>query len=279
MIRWWLSLAVILGLVLIGAPTHASTGLKIQPLEYTAQLEKGQRQRGVVDISNPYDEVVQVELSVRAVRQISNDGELEFYNDEAITKGVKLDHQSINLEPKGAYRLVFELDASKLPNGDSVAAIFAQTVVEAGSIGGVAQVGSLLFITNGTSRGHEVSISNLSMDWLQSSGEVTGSYRVANTSPVESTGFRPKINIQLWPFHQPKMATGPLVFAGYERSADFSIPSKAFGIYKLTVSSGDSQQVRWVFLLPAWSALVAAGLLLLAIGWRYFRRRKSSGKY
>lgn len=276
MSRLLLVLVAIVSLVAMSDRTAtASTGLKIQPLEYTTQLDKGEKRRGVVDISNPLDEPVGVTTSVQAARQINNDGDLEFYDDEAVSEGVLLDHDRLTLEPRSAYRLVFELDASKLPAGDSVAAVFIQTVEEAGSVSGSARVGTLLFITNGTPSSREASITALDTSWLYSGGEVRGSYRVANTADEQqATGFRPTVTMRLSPFHESVTTTGPLVFAGRERVVNFTIPTSAVGVYKLTVETGDSQQSRWVLLLPAWSALLAVGLLFLAISWRYILRRR-----
>lgn len=273
--RYWLLLA---GLVVVGGlyatPAAATTGLKIQPVEYNAELDAGQRQRGVVDISNPLDEVVDVELTVQAARPSGQDGELEFYDDEAVSAGVKLDHEQLTLQPKAAFRLVFELNASRLPPGDSVAAIFAQTVGQDGDIGSSARVGTLLFISNGADSGRDIDVVGIDVSWVQTSGEIYGQYQLANRNKQQNTGYRPTVTTQLWPLHQPQVTTGPLVFAGQQRIADIRLPTKAFGVYKLTISVDGSQQSRWVLLMPAWSALLLLGLLVLALAWRYVWRRK-----
>lgn len=278
--RSWLLAAIIsLSLGLIGATqASASPALKIQPLIYEEAIEKGEIKKGFIDISNPSQQKLNLVTSVEAFRQVDDKGNIEFYDSDEVEAGIKLDYDKFSLEPRGAMRLVFQVDGSKLPTGDVFAAIFISTdSSQASTIEQNIRVGTLLILSNGTPSSHEATISGLSAPIFVFDGKINGSYTIKNQAKLgQATGFRPEVTIRLAPFGKTVAQKGPLVFAGRERSANFTLPSSLVGVYQLTVSTEGSQQSRLVFLMPAWSLLVLAGLI--CIGFVYWRWRSQRGQ-
>lgn len=124
-------------------------GLQIRPLSYETTLEAEERQQGVVDISNPNDETVNVAVTVQAFRE-SSDG-LEFYNEPKVSGGIKLDYTNLTLHGKESFRLVFEVNAAKLPPGEVHAAVlFTTTSKDDEMVAQQVSVGTLLVIDNKT---------------------------------------------------------------------------------------------------------------------------------
>lgn len=126
--RLFLASCVALGLALATAPIAAADGLSIGPLQYTATLKPGESKKGFVQIQNLSGTPVEVHLKARAFKQINDNGGLQFYDSEAITAGVKLDLNDIQIAPRAAAHVYFLLDGSRLPSGDVFAAILATTI-------------------------------------------------------------------------------------------------------------------------------------------------------
>lgn len=146
--RQMIALVILLmSAAVFASPLSAQTGLQVRPLSYEATLERNQPQDGVVDVSNPSDEPVTVRVSVKGFRNGAEG--LEFYDDQQLASGIQLDQDRIDLEGKGAYRLVFQADPSKLPTGDVRAAILFTTANEGEMVAQQVSVGTLLLITNG----------------------------------------------------------------------------------------------------------------------------------
>ena len=137
----------LIGLV-VASPMAAAAdkGLQIRPLSYTTTLQPGERQQGVVDIANPSDQPITITVSVKGFRQ-GSDG-VEFYDDQHLASGIKLDHDRLSLGGKEAYRLVFEADATKLPSGEVRAAVLFTTVSESEMLAQQVSMGTLLLIDN-----------------------------------------------------------------------------------------------------------------------------------
>lgn len=280
---------VVLGLIIailtgvtFAPMTHAS-GLKITPLQYRDTLKKGEQKKGSVDISNPTAQTLKVTTSVQAFRQIDDTGRLEFYNDEALTKGVKLDLQSFKLGPREALRMYFLLDGKKLPSGDVYGAIFF-TFRQDGPKTGVQQavrVGTLLSVVNGTPGPREATISALDMPFIQFGTGINGTYSIKNTADEKSnTGFYPEVTTKLWPGDYSKKQPSSLLFAGRTRTNSLNFKEIGFGFHKIEVSYKDSSKSAWVFVAEPFTVVVI-GVVLLAIlveGGLWLRRRKNRSK-
>lgn len=124
----------------------AQTGLQVRPLSYEATLQAGQPQQGVVDVSNPSDQPVTVRVSVK---RFSREGDgLQFHDDRQLASGIQLDQDTIELDAKSAYRLVFQADPGKLPAGDIRAAVLFTTYSDGDMVAQQVSVGTLLQLTN-----------------------------------------------------------------------------------------------------------------------------------
>lgn len=160
-----LGLAVLL--VVTAAEVGAETGLQVRPLQYESTISTADLQQGVVDVANPSDEPVDVEVMVQGYRQ--SDSGLEFYDDERLQAAVKLDQQSISLAGQDAYRLVFEVDPQLLPSGEVRAAIMFTTIsADEGTVAQRVSVGTLLQLNNQLAVNSEGGDTSSVVRWLVS---------------------------------------------------------------------------------------------------------------
>lgn len=276
---------LLLGLIGITyAPTAHAVSLKVAPLQYKAELKKGEQKKGSIDISNPSGKKLLVTTSVQAFRQIDDDGSLEFYKDEALQKGVKLDLKSFELGPREALRMYFLLDGKTLPTGDVYGAIFF-TVKEDGAKASVQQnvrVGTLLSVVNGTPGPREAEIASLSAPLLQLGSEVKAKYTIRNPAdPDTNTGFYPEVSAKLWPDDKVLEQPSRLLFAGRTRENSIAFKDVGFGIKQIEVSYGDSSRKVWVLVVEPF-VLIVTGVILVAIiveGSLWLRRRKKRSKF
>lgn len=244
--------------------------LKVAPLEYRIALKPGERQKGVIDVSNPTGEKLKVTTSVQAFRQVSDDGTIEFYDDERLNVGIKTDFETFSLAPKETLRMYFLVDGTKLPSGDVYGAIFFATA-PASKEKGVSEsvkLGTLLSIVNGTPSSRSADITGLRTSFFHFGNSVSGSYKIRNTAnPKTSTGFYPEVNIELKPFYYAVKHKSSLVFAGRERANDFKIKASRLGFYKLRVSYKDSYKEKWIFLIGSsyiWLVVILAPMVIVS---------------
>ncbi len=262
-----LGLAVLTGLVFPSATS--ALGLKIAPLSYEAELQKGEVKKGFVDISNPSSSAVRVKLETQAFRQIDDQGSLEFFASEPIKQGVKLDFETITIGPREAYRVYFLLDGTKLGEGDNFGAIFASTTPTpgAGSQQSI-RVGTLLTIVNGTPSARQAEVVSFAADWFQTGEGLSALMAVKNTAnPDSATGFFPSIQAATAPYGT-KTVKGPLVFAGRTRSVELVHPGSYFGPVWLGARVGDSSKSSVVFAITGywrWLAPLVAVVMLIVI--------------
>jgi hypothetical protein len=284
--KYWLGL--LLGFGMLGFMQHpvaAEGSLQVQPLQNEASLQKGERKKGFIDVTNPRPVDAKVKFSVAGFKQVDTAGNLSFYDSEQLRAGIMLDYEEYTIPANKTLRLFYIIDSTRLPTGDLFAAIFAQTVNEStGSAMSSVRVGSLLILTNGTPGVRQAEITKIDAGWLQTGADVNGKVTIRNTAPADSSsGFFPNITIGLWPFGQTTNIKGPLVFAGNSREARFVIPSNQLGIYKLTASYGESKKTQWVLVITGvWRWVVLAIITILPAtifgGVYYVRHRRRTKK-
>jgi len=280
-IRYWLlGIGVILAGLYFAPNAGAISSLKIQPLLYEDQLQKGEVKKGFIDVSNPTDESIKVTTSVEGFKQTDDDGSLEFFASEAIEKGITPDYKSFTLKPREALRMMFEIDGTKLPPGDVFAALFFTT--KSGGEGTVRQavrVGTLFILENGTPGTRKADITDVQTKFLHIGSFVDGSYTVKNTAKAnEATGFTPRVEVSLTPFGSPQPYESSLVFAGRERTNQFTYNTELAGLYKLSARYDNSEESRWVLLLPLWSIVVLVSATILGLIVPLLLRTHHTGK-
>jgi hypothetical protein len=278
--RWLIGLIAVFGWAfLIAPPANAEPALGVQPLQYTETLKKGERKKAFVDISNPSMQPVTVRLKVQAFKQVDDKGTLSFYDNQKITDGIQLDYQEVEIPAKKALRLYFVVDGAKLPTGDVLAAIFAQTKPDSGAGAPAVRVGTLLILTNDTPGVRQAEITRFSVPWLQVGARMSGQVTIKNTAPVGSTsGFFPTVTISSWPFGKPVAIHGPLIYTGITRTIPFEGPSNQLGVYKLTASFGTSHREVWtVIITGVWRwIIITITVAVLVAGWVFIRHRRRS---
>lgn len=275
--RYALALAVLLILFGATSPTaKAGQALKISPLRYDVVLASGEKKKGFVDVTNPSASPTRVSLSVEAFRQVNNNGDLQFYDDERVRAGILLDYADIVLGARETLHLAFIIDGTKLPSGDMFAAVFATAAPVQGAASQAVRVGSLLLIQNGTPSAHHALVESLNAPLLQTKDVLQADFVVKNTSKAEgTTGFSPRIDVTTWPFGSDSVQ-GPLLFAGRSRAITYKKQGSFVGIVAITAAVGSSRHTTyslvatgfWRWLLPI--VLVAGG----AAVWRFVVTRK-----
>lgn len=253
------------------------SAVSLRPLKYETKLSEGERKRGVIDITNPTAQSQKLTVSVEGFEQIDDEGALQFYADEAIEAGVKLDLKEFSVPPHDTMRFVFELDGSKLPDGDVFAAILFETNADdEGMVRQRARMGTLLLIENGTPAAREAIVTGLSVERMVFDGQINGVYRIKNTASEERTGFRPEVTLRLEPWGSEATNQSALVFSGRERANQFSLRSQLPGVYRISASYGGSSEQKLVVLVP-WYLWIIAGLtvvILIMISRRRVARRR-----
>lgn len=248
---------------MVPAASTAALGLKVTPLEYRTTLQKNEKKKAFIDVSNPSGQTINVRTSVQAFRQINNEGALQFYSDPVIEAGIQTDLETFQLGPREAVRMFIQVDGQKLSEGDVFAAVFfttAPTQLKNG-VGQLVRVGTLLSIVNNTPGERKAKVSKLTAPFWQMSEELNGSYSIKNIGQSKS-GFYPKVTLSSWPSGKQHELVGSLVFGGRERENQFAYDI-GVGIHKIEVSYGNSKQERWVVTMPAW--LVIALVIIVTI--------------
>ena len=186
----------------------------VAPLSYAVELANGQQKKGFIDITNTEPTKTKYLFNVQAFRQLNSAGDLQFYENATIAQGILLDYATYELQPNQTLRLYFVADGTKLPAGDSFAAIFAEPAPRAGvASAAVARVGTILTIQNGTPTERKAQITKLAVPFVQIGSAITGNYSIKNTSdPTKSAGFVPQVELTVSPFRQLVRNKSSLVF-------------------------------------------------------------------
>lgn len=250
----------------LGGMSVYADSIEIHPTIFKeVTLKQGERKKSYVDVVNPTATKQTVVMKAQGFRQTDDSGSLDFYNDDRIAQGVKLDLNNFELSPREAIRVYFLLDGSILPSGEVFAAIFAQTSPTVQAAAQSVQVGSLLAIINGTPSSHVGDISQLSASPLQIGGSIDAHYAVKNPANDKmATGFFPEITVRAWPY-DTRNVEGPLLFAGRTRSIQYHQPGNYFGIINLQVSAGGQQASRLLFAVTGYWRWLAPLILVVAI--------------
>ena len=255
--------AVAISLIGMAKNTYAAS-LKVAPDSYKTTLKSGERQKGFIDISNPTEEKVVVATSVQAFRQVDDQGNVEFYDNDQVSKGIQLDLKKFELRPHDVIRMYFILDGKKLPSGDVFGAVFFTTSSGALKTGvnQAVRVGTLFSIVNGTPGPRKATITGLKVPFFQAGTSINGSVSVMNTANEKhDTGFYPDITMKVWPGNSTRVITSSLVFAGRTRSTDFALKDIGIGLHKITVSYKGSTKTAWVLTAEPFT-LIVIGVIL-----------------
>lgn len=281
----YISLGMVTGLIctlLVVSNATAMPSVTMAPLQYQSQLQKNEVKKGFVDIGNPGNETITMQLQVQAFRQTDDNGSLEFYTDPAYQKAIKLDIETIELKSKEGMRVYFLIDGTKLPKGDVFATIMASTVPKATT--GAAQsarVGTLLIINNDGTGARQAEITQFSVPWLQVGSGIEAQLSVKNTvnTKDKNTGFFPDVIVTTQPYGS-KTVQGPLLFAGRTRAINYSQPGDYFGPIYLKAKVLSSEQGKWIFAVTGywrWLIPIIIGFIVLGF-WLRSRLGLFSGR-
>lgn len=256
---------------------HAAS-LRVSPLRYDITLAPQEKKKGFVDITNTGSEAETVHFGVQAFRQSDDNGSLEFYDLPAVSDGILLDYDEVDIGARETIHLAFVADGTKLPSGDVLASIMAATVPRPGAAAQSVRVGALLVIDNGTPVPHKATIGNLSVPTIQYSDAITASFDVQNsTNTTKLAAFSPKISVSAWPYTD-EAVDGPLVSSGRTRQVSYVKRGNFLGFVHVTVQTGDSKASGYSFVVTGYwrwvFPLLVAGVLSLVL-WKTLRVRRS----
>lgn len=265
----------VLALAMCWAPAaHASApGLQVNPLEYQSTLKGHDVANGFIDVANPGDTSVKVVANVQGFRQSDLAGDLSFFTNARISRGIVVGLPQFTLGPRQAVRVAFSVDPNLLPQGGVYAVIFFRTVPPAQSsstsfVAESANVGTLLLLQNGPAQ-RIGKVNEFSLGFWQFGNGISGRGQYANTNITATpVAFKPVITSYVWPWGRPTKLTGPLVLPGATREFSFHRPGSYFGLLPITLtSSGSSHQTttRWVFAVTGNYGYALIGLAVLAI--------------
>jgi hypothetical protein len=284
----------LLGLfMLLPYPALADAGLQLNPLKYQDTLVVGHVESGYVDVSNPGDTDVTVVTSVQGFRQADTDGDLEFYDDAALSAAITPGLGQFDLGPRGSIRMTFSVDSARLPRGGVYAALFFRTLpstpqTNTSYVAESAKIGTLLILQNGPGGARNGLIVQAKLPFWQFGNGLTGGqlqYKNTDTMPG-GIAFDPALQTQVLPWGRTTALTGPFIMPGATRQFSFARPGSYLGLLPVTItdtSSGKHVTV-WVFACTGNYQLLVIGLVILAFlllvgrrrGWLKRRRRPSA---
>lgn len=273
---------VVLLLLCCGAPSRASAvSLRIAPLDYQTTLSAGEKKKGYVDVVNTDRSTATIQLDVQGFRQTDNQGNLAFFHDDRLAEGIILDLTEVELLPGETVRVFFLIDGTKLPQGDTFAAIMARTAATASQgVGQSIQVGTLVIVQNGTPPARHAAVTKLEAPFLQIGDSLMANWLLTNTDPdTKTTGFFPQMTVLSRPYAQKDIA-GPLVMAGRSREVSYRDPGNFVGLIWFTVQTGDSKQITPIFAVTGfWRWLLPFMLVVLgALSFTWYRQRSRAKK-
>lgn len=288
LVRFITGLVGLVALSIIGSPTAlaSTTSLQIAPLQYEAALEGGKVSTGYVDVANPTGTSILIKSSVRGFRQTGIDGQLEFFDDPILTAAIQPGLTEFRLGPREAVRVVFSVDAAKLPKGGIYAAVFFQTAAPQESnshsyIAEVANVGTLLLLTNGEGSTHQGLVHDLKLKVWQYTPSLSGTFAFTNTDrTAKPVGFKPQFVAQITPWGKKHTLENGFVLPGSQRQFSFNLNGSYLGPLPVTITDTDtgSHTTSWVlactgnfrWLMPL---ILAVVLILIFRRWRQRRRQ------
>lgn len=260
-------IAVLCALVVADTQASAMPSITMAPLQYQSQLQKNEVKKGFVDIGNPGNETITMQLQVQAFRQTDDNGALEFYAEPSYQQAIKLDLETIEIKPREGMRVYFLIDGTKLPKGDIFAAIMASTVPKAtGGSAQSARVGTLLIINNDGEGARQAEITQFNVPWLQLGSGIEAQLAVKNTvnTKVKNSGFFPEVAVSTQPYGT-KTVQGPLLFAGRTRSISYKQPGDYFGPIYLKAKVLSSEKGKWIFAITGYWRWVVPLIIGLAV--------------
>ncbi len=264
---------LLFGLVIVGLcwftpsrATHA-LGLKVAPLMYEETLADGEKKKGFIDISNPDDQTVLVKTEVQAFKQINNNGDLEFYDKAEYQQGIKVDFTEFTLKSKEALRLYFVLDSDALPKGGVYATLLFKTTQggtnpDNTSIQPATRVGTHLLIENKGGGEKNASIKSVKLPFFQFSEQLQAGAEVSNVGGPKALAYFPNLEFKVEPFGTTIKKRSSLLFPGISRSTQTTLPGNYAGLYKVTISTGDSQRSAWVIAITGFWRWLAPIILV-----------------
>jgi hypothetical protein len=286
-VRLFLGLAVVgvLNATLSTPTTQAALPtVQVAPLMVRQDLAPGTVHQGYIDVANPTDSPLVLRTEVQAFRQADAAGTLVFYDSPAVTDAIQPELSEFSLGPRQALRLSYGVNAKRLPQGGTYAALFVRTATTpaqgiATAIVPEVRAGTLLFLTVGKgSRTGEVQ--SVHAPWLALGNRLTVKGTYANTGTAkQALAFAPSLSAgPAWGGARAE-ATGPFVFPGNARPFTVTLTGEYLGLVPVTVQDelGNHRTTLTLAVTGRWRWLAAMVVALGAA--RYLRCRYLRHRY
>jgi hypothetical protein len=255
----------------------------VSPLLYEDILGD-KAKNGSIDVANPTDAPITVDVSVQGFKQVGSAGDMEFFDNPDLIEGIRTDLKSFDIGARERVRVLFTVDPAKLPQGGVFGAIFFKTrpSEKAGSnssfVAQSANVGTLIVLRNHGNASTQGGIAGLNLPFWQFGGGLRGTVMIENTSPTKGgVAFRPGLESQVLPWGSSVVHDSGLILPSNHREFAIVRPGSFFGLLPFQVrdiSTGTDRTV-WVFATTGWFGwLLLVLALALVIGLIYrFRGR------
>lgn len=272
--RLILGMLIALAMAAIPHGAQAAAALKIAPLQYRANIPVDQIQSGVVDVSNPSDGQVEVIAEVQAFRQVDQQGNLQFYDDEALKKAVAIDISNFKLGPREAARISFRLDPRQVGRSGIYGALLFRTAAidtrgNISTIQSSARVGTLLIIQagEGTQRG-QITAARTPLVQFGNALRTNLDYRNV-TSDAKAVAFNPSLKIKGGFWGGAQRSDAGLVMPGTTRAIDASRTGNYLGLTPIKIQDQSAENrpaiTTWTFAVTGYWRWLAPTIMALAI--------------
>src|SRR4249919_3647716 len=103
-------ISLIFAAALLPAVASASApGLQVTPLLYEDILGD-KAKNGSIDVANPTDAPVTIDVQVQGFRQVGSAGDMEFFDDPDLIEGIRTDLKTFDIGPRERVRVLFTVD-------------------------------------------------------------------------------------------------------------------------------------------------------------------------
>lgn len=263
---------------IVSAADMDNKGLSLSPVRQELSVSQGKDSFGSVEVANLTDKPMTINLSIKEFSVV--DFTYDFKFNEPKSQWIKLDRQSVVLQPGKKERIRFTLTApTTLPPGGHYYALFASTDMSTPTFKQTAQVVSQFFIKADGKLIRSGSIENGKVPFLNMGSSILYQFDAENTGNIHySASVFGRLESLIGKL--PESDTSHALMPGTKRTVGGSVSSPLLpGVYKLTygyktdANSIISSKSEYILFIPPWS-IIAVFIMLFGI-WKFSGRDRT----